>query len=571
MPSTRDLNRAIRAGDLAGALAMIAPGAWLDECEPASGETPLCAAAGLGLAEIAAALLAAGAAPENPDRFGDRPLHRAARGGHEAAVRALLAGGADVNAKTVSNPNNAESGQTVLMAALHSRKLALIAMLVEAGADPQGTDDRGGSALAYAQASGGKRIADVLAKAAAARASAAGMGVHEAVRARSLDALRAHAAQGTPLDQPEDGPNLMMLSGQTPLHIAASLVWREGAAFLLAQGVPADVPSLHGLTPLMVLGPGKRAAEVARALVAAGADVNAQTPTGMCPLLAAQDVAVVEALLAAGADPDLRHPATGASVFLDLCQTGKPGIIACLIAAGADLAARDNLGRGVEFYARSNARARAVIAERKGLPPRPADALRAALNDLPARAAEPDFAGYAQRLGAAFNRQPSAWKRRKGGLYFHDVAAARIHAHLGEALPAGDDARRHDAALARLAAEARAKGAVLFHLDHTATGRFPLVLLPLADPLAPVIACGTSANARGGTDYVCEGLADIAAAVPFDIYGCGFDFVRAALREAPADPLALARRLAQLCPDAGDPAELAADLAGTCRFTLWWD
>ncbi|WP_017665237.1 DUF4253 domain-containing protein [Porphyrobacter sp. AAP82] len=56
-----------------------------------------------------------------------------------------------------------------------------------------------------------------------------------------------------------------------------------------------------------------------------------------------------------------------------------------------------------------------------------------------------------------------------------------------------------------------------------------------------------------------------------DIYGCGFDFVRAALRGPPADPLALAGQLAQLCPDAGDPAELAADLAATGRFTLWWD
>ncbi len=571
MPSTNDLTRAIRAGDSQRALGMIAPGAWLDERDAAAGETPLCAASATGAEEVVRALLAAGASPEVPNRFGERPLHLASRAGHETAPRALIAGGADVNAKMVSNPNNAESGQTVLMAALHSRKLPLIAMLVEAGADPGGTDDRGSSALAYAQASGGKRIADFLAKAAAARASAADMTVHEAVRARSLDALRTHAAQGTPLDQPEDGPNQIMLTGQTPLHIAADLAWREGVEFLLGAGVPADVPSLHGLTPLMVLGPGKRAAEVARALVAAGADVNAQAPTGMCPLLAAEEVAVVEVLVAAGADPDLRHPDTGATAFLDICQTGKAPIIAALLAAGADCEARDNAGRGVDHYARSNSRARAVIAEHMGLPPRPADGLRAALRELPPSAQEPGFAAYAQSLGAALGRQPSAWKRRKGGLYFHDVAAERIHAHLGEAVPHGDDARRHDAALARLAAGARAEGAVLFHCDPAASGRFPLVLLPIADSLAPVIACGTNANARGGTDYVFEGLAAIAADTPFDIYGCGFDFVRAALRDAPADPLRLAQRLAALCPEVGEPAQLAAELAATGRFTLWWD
>lgn len=571
MPSINDLNRAIRAGDRARALGMIAPGAWLNQLDAAPGETPLCAAAGIGADEVVRALIAAGADPDVHNRFGERPLHLACRTGHEAAGRALIDAGADVNAKMVSNPNNVESGQTVLIAALASRKLPLIALLIERGADPQGTDDRGWSALAYAQFASGKRIADFLAKAAVARAEASELSACEAVRAKSLAALRALAAQGCPLDQPEDGPNLMMLSGQTPLHLAASLGWREGVEFLLAAGVPADVPSRHGLTPLMMLGSGKRAAAVARALITAGADVNAQSPTGTCPLLAAQDIAVVEALLTAGADPDLRDLDTGATVFLETCQTAKAPVIAALIAADADLDARDNAGKGVDHYAKGNHRAQAVIAEHKGLPPRPADALRAAIKELPARAQEPGFAAYAQSLGAAFNRRPSAWKRRKGGLYFHDVAAARIHAHLGETLPAGDDARRHDAALARLAAEARANGAVLFYLDNSSLARFPLVLLPCDASLAPVIACGTSANARGGVDYVFEGLASIAALAPIDIYSCGFDFVRAALRELPPDTMALAQALAALCPDVGDPAKLAAELAETGRFTLWWD
>ncbi|WP_066527971.1 ankyrin repeat domain-containing protein [Erythrobacter sp. CCH5-A1] len=571
MASINDLTRAIRAGDTPRALAMIASGAWLDERDAAPGETPLCAAAGLGNDAVVRALLSAGADPEVPGRFGDRPLHLACRAGNEAAARALIEGGADVNAKTISNPNNAESGQTVLITALASRKLPLIAMLVEHGADPLGTDDHGGSALSYAQSSGGKRIADVLAKAVAARAEAATIGVHDAVRARALGALRAHAARGSRFDEHESDDGLTMLSGLTPLHIAASMAWREGVDFLLTQGVPADVRSRHGLTALMCLGSGKQAAAVARALIAAGADGEAQSPAGMCPLYAAEDIAVVEVLLAAGADPDLRHPDTGATVLLYHCQTAKAPIIAALIAAGADLDARDHAGKGIEFYARSNHRARAVIAERRGLPPRPADALRAAFRELPARAAEPDFAGYAQSLGAAFNRQPSAWKRRKGGLYFHNVSATRIHAHLGESLPTGDDARRHDAALARLAAEARTKGALLFHLDHADPARVPLVLLPLDAALAPLIACGTNANARGGVDHVFEGLANIAALAPFDIYGCGFDFVRAALREVPPDPMPLAQALAALCPAVGDPAELAAELAATGRFTLWWD
>ncbi len=571
MPSINDLTRAIRAGDVGRALAMIEPGAWLNQHDNAQGETALCAAAQMGAAELVSALSAAGADPEACNRHGERPLHLACRAGHEAAARALIEAGADINAKSASNPNNIESGQSVLITALSSKKLPLVAMLLERGADPQACDDRGWSALTYAQFGSGRRIADLLIKAGAARAEAHDLSVHDAVRARALGALRTLAGQGAALDQPEGDADIMVVSGQTPLHIAAGLAWREGTEFLLAQGVAADVKSRHGLTPLMMVGSGKQAPAVARALLAAGADAAAQSPAGHSPLLAAEDVAVIRVLLAAGADPDQRDPATGATVFLEMCQTAKAPVIEALIAGGADLDARDASGRGLDFYTKANARARAVIAARQGGTPSQADALRAALKHLPARACKADFAAYAQRLGAAFNRSPAPWKRRKGGVYFHDVSAARIHAHLGEPVPAGDDVRRHDPALARLAAEARRQGAALFHVDHADPARRPLVLLPIDAALVPLVACGTNANARGGTDYVFDGLAEIAAEAPFDIYGCGFDFVRIALRELPRDPAALAGRLVALCPDLGDEAALADELKETGRVTLWWD
>jgi hypothetical protein len=96
VPSINDLTRAIRASDAPRALGMIAPGAWLDERDAAAGETPLCAAAGTGDEAIIAALVAAGANPDAPNRHGERPLHLACRAGHEAATRALIDGGADM-------------------------------------------------------------------------------------------------------------------------------------------------------------------------------------------------------------------------------------------------------------------------------------------------------------------------------------------------------------------------------------------------------------------------------------------------------------------------------------------
>jgi hypothetical protein len=329
----------------------------------------------------------------------------------------------------------------------------------------------------------------------------------------------------------------------------------------------------------MKIGLGKGAADIARALVKAGASVNAQTHTGRGPLTNASDIEVVKVLLAAGADPNQRNPVTGHTVFQYACLLEGPKILTAMIDAGADLAAVDNAGRGLEFYAKSNHRARKLIAERLGAALSPADRLRDTLKDLPTRAKDDAFQRYAERLGVAFNRKPAPWKQRKGAVYFHDVSLARIYAYFGEAMPESDDKRVHAAIMARLAVEARDTGAALFHLEAPADpDRKPLVLLPTPEPLAPLICCGTNANLRGDTNFVVEALLKISADNPFVIYGCGLDFAHAQLLDRSTDAAALAAKLIDLCPEfvefgdrAGSMRSLATELSQTGRFGLWWD
>lgn len=574
MSSINHLNRAIRSGEEARALAMIVPGDWLDRLDSDAYQTPLCAAATAKAAAVVSALINASAALEARNRLGETPLHCACQAGDETIARLLIAAGADVHAKT-SNPNSIDDGQNVLIRAVFGRNLPLIKHLIELGVDPGATDARGWGALQCAQFGGTKRIADYLAKVIAAGADQQAISIHEAVRARALARLKAVASAGAALDEQEAASGPMLHNGLTPLHIAAEGVWLAGTEFLLAQGVPADVRSLNRLTPLMMLNGGKQAAAVARALIAAGADVNAQTPTGICPLSACDDVAAVKELLAAGADPDLKSPDTGATVFLNACLYAAPAILEAMIDAGADLAAVDAAGKGVEDYARSNHRARALINARLGAARTPADVLRDAVKDMPKHAKGEAFKAYAEKLGAAFNRKPAPWKNRKGAVYFHDVSLVRILAYLGEAVPASDDA----AILARLAADAREAGAALFHLEGLKDPtRKPLVLLPINEPLAPLVCCGTNANLRGDATFVIEQLMAIAAEDPFDIYGCGLDFVDVQLRAAPRNASALAEHLIAICPDAADFSDipgsvrsLAEEITATGRFGLWWD
>ena len=104
-------------------------------------------------------------------------------------------------------------------------------------------------------------------------------------------------------------PNVVGLSGETPLHSAASYNSKGGVTTLLAHGAHPDPMDDSGWTPL------RRAAaagnvEAVRALLAAGADPKRQGPRGWTSLhsaAGANHLGIVRTLLVAGADPNVRN------------------------------------------------------------------------------------------------------------------------------------------------------------------------------------------------------------------------------------------------------------------------
>jgi ankyrin repeat protein len=76
-------------------------------------------------------LLRAGHDPNQFDECGCTPLHYAAEGAHHDVMRALLAGGADVNACDVE-----KIGDTVISHVAGNCSLETAKLLVDAGADP---------------------------------------------------------------------------------------------------------------------------------------------------------------------------------------------------------------------------------------------------------------------------------------------------------------------------------------------------------------------------------------------------------------------------------------------------
>lgn len=103
-------------------------------------------------------LMAAGADPNRRDARGDTPMHAAAFSGDPGLLRAVIAGGGDVDARATG------TGVTPLVPALRSPSREQYKVLLEAGADPGVADRNGGTPLhTAASTNNGQAILDLLA------------------------------------------------------------------------------------------------------------------------------------------------------------------------------------------------------------------------------------------------------------------------------------------------------------------------------------------------------------------------------------------------------------------------
>lgn len=145
--------------------------------------------------------------------------------------------------------------------------------------------------------------------------------------------------------------------GMGELHEAAYCNDRERVAELLAKGAEVDSLDAAGWTPLMwsidMAQAWGEPLEVARLLLAAGADPNSAASSGETVLMRAcerNNLDVLEALLAAGADPN--RGGDGSTPLHRATYQGFVAGIRRLLAAGADPEARDSDGRTAEVMAR---------------------------------------------------------------------------------------------------------------------------------------------------------------------------------------------------------------------------
>jgi len=244
------------------------------------------------------------------------PLIDAVKAGDTAAVRAMVAKRADVNASEVD-------GTTALHWAAHFDNLAAADVLIRAGANVRAANRYGITPLYLASLNGSAPMIEKLLKAGADANGAAPEGetpLMTAARTGNVDAARVLLAHGAIIDARENW------RGQTALMWAAAQDHAAMVRELLLHDADINARStiqnwerqttqeprekwlpLGGLTPLLFAAR-QGSLESVRMLVEVGADLNLTDPEGTSAVVSAiinghYDVAAL--LLDKGADPNL--------------------------------------------------------------------------------------------------------------------------------------------------------------------------------------------------------------------------------------------------------------------------
>lgn len=288
------LLRAVAGGHPGVVGVLLAAGAEVEARNWDAG-SPLVVAARVGVPEITRQLLEAGAAADRG--FDELPLHVAAARGDLATVDLLLEGGANVDRAE-------EDGLTALMAAAWTGHLPVVERLLRAGADPNRVGD-GTTALGNAARQGHEAIVALLEplvddeirewarherhegvkdRAKAALSEPASQELVDAAMFGKLGDVRRELAGKAPVDG--IGEN-----GLTALMYAASYGHLEVIDALIEAGADPDVGALEdierGRTALMMAAGSFFAPDrlaVMERLLAAGADLEARDEEGRTAL-----------------------------------------------------------------------------------------------------------------------------------------------------------------------------------------------------------------------------------------------------------------------------------------------
>ena len=331
-------------GDLKTLEVVLYAGAATEPLTRVGAYTPLHLASSRGHATVVARLLDAGSKPGPFTATGVQPLHLAAQAGDAATITALLDRGAEINGRDKTH------GRTPLVFAAAQARLEAVKVLLARGADTRIAT----TVIDYKARS----EADTQARQARDRVASAMLGrtVNSNLDINDPPAPGQGGGRGGPVDPsaapggrggrgPSDIDNIGKQGGFTALHYAARDGFVDVARALLDAGLNVNVVTAGDRSTPMVVAIINGQYDLARTFLERGADPNLTNDDGVGPLFATinnqwalrtwypqptanlqqrtSELELLEALLEAGADPNLR---TRSHIWYAAYNTGRMGV-----------------------------------------------------------------------------------------------------------------------------------------------------------------------------------------------------------------------------------------------------
>jgi ankyrin repeat protein len=245
---------AAQQGDRKSAEILLAAGAKINEAAE-DGTTPLLKAGETGQQAFLLFLLDKGANPNAADINGYTALHYAAANRNRLeSVKALLAHGANPNARLKKDPakgnsNRTPIGATPFFMAAQGRNVAIMRVLASGGADPL----LGTAETMFSNEANGYRLQTVANT--TPLMAAAGLGRFNGNYPEFTEAEEKNAVEAVQLTlELGDDVNAANEYGQTALHAAAYLKADALVQFLVSKGAKMDLIDKFGQTPLSIAG-----------------------------------------------------------------------------------------------------------------------------------------------------------------------------------------------------------------------------------------------------------------------------------------------------------------------------
>ncbi|OAR01858.1 hypothetical protein LLEC1_01794 [Akanthomyces lecanii] len=324
------------------------------ETKDDQGQTALCWAARYGQDSIVQILLEKGADIEAKVRNGWTPLWLAVLAKHEVTARLLLANGADTEARDLH-------GRTPLFWAIITQIEAIARLLIQNGADAEAKDNYGITALLCAAGCREISLSLVVEKNGSTALLRATRDENTAIIQLLLEKgadIEGSETSMTPLHcASESGlgftAELLLdkgadiearnTDGQTPLWLAVSAQHDGIVQLLLNRGANTE-PKCEGGTPLSMAMASEKGA-MAQLLLKNGADIEAKVDgdgyTPLIPAVASADGAPIQQLLDKAAIIEAKANVNSYTPLILAAASGQDTMVRLLLDHGADMEAKD--------------------------------------------------------------------------------------------------------------------------------------------------------------------------------------------------------------------------------------